>query len=80
MESQVVFKPKLFQLNRAPDSFGLAMAHEGDPLEVTRDGVTFELLPNSDYPNPAVSNFDSGCMVILDDERLLLGIIHMSSR
>ena len=62
-----------------PDSFGLAMAHEGDPLEVTRDGVTFELLPNSDYPNPAVSNFDSGCMVILDDESLFLGTIHKSS-
>ena len=52
------------------DFFGLAMAHEGDPLEVTQDGINFELL--ADYPNPDVSNFDSGCLVILDDKNLFL--------
>ena len=71
-ESGTMSEPKDYPASDYTDSFGLAMAHEGDPLEVTRDGVTFEILPNSDYPNEAVSNFDSGCMVILDDESLFL--------
>ena len=34
----------------------LAMAYYGfyGPLEVTQDGMNFELLSNSDYPNPDV--------------------------
>ena len=54
------------------DSFGLAMAHEGDPLHVTQDGITFESLAN--YPNPDVDPHagDDGCLVILDDKNLFL--------
>ena len=51
-------------------SYGLAMAHTADPLEVTQDGINFELL--ADYPNPDVVSFDSGCLVILDDKNLFL--------
>ena len=54
------------------DSFGLAMAHEGEPLHVTQDGITFESLAN--YPNPDVTMHlaDDGCLVILDDKNLFL--------
>jgi len=54
------------------DSFGLAMAHEGEPLHVTQDGITFESLAS--YPNPEVSwgAGDDGCVVILDDKNLFL--------
>ena len=48
------------------DSLGLAMAYFDDPLEVTRDGVDFELL--ADYPNgDEVFGSDSGCLVVIDD-------------
>ena len=52
----------------------LAMAYYGfyGPLEVTQDGMNFELLSNSDYPNPDVFYDDSGCLVILDDKNLFL--------
>ena len=54
------------------DSFGLAMAHQRDPLHVTQDGITFELLAS--FPNPDVHNaaFDHGYLVILDDKNLFL--------
>ena len=54
------------------DSFGLAMAHEGEPLHVTQDGITFESLAN--YPNQDVSwaADDDGCLVILDEKNLFL--------
>ena len=54
------------------DSFGLAMAYYRDPLEVTQDGINFELL--ADYPNPDVTSvsYDNGCLVILDDKNLFL--------
>ena len=53
------------------DSFGLAMAYYQDPLEVTQDGINFELL--ADYPNPDTTEFDdSGCLVILDDKNVFL--------
>ena len=53
-------------------AFGLAMAQHSDPLEVTKDGVTFELL--AEYPNPDVDDISgwSGCLVILDDKNLFL--------
>ena len=54
------------------DSFGLAMAHIGNPLEVTQDGINFELLDNSDYPNPDVPASDNGCLIILDEKNLFL--------
>ena len=48
------------------DSLGLAMAYFDAPLEVTRDGVDFELL--ADYPNgDEVFGSDSGCLVAIDD-------------
>ena len=46
-------------------SFGLAMAYGGDPLEVTHDGINFELLAD-------VTSSDGGCLVILDEKNLLL--------
>ena len=52
------------------DSFGLAMAYAGDPLEVTQDGISFELL--ADYPIDVSFSGDSGCLVILDEKNLLL--------
>ena len=53
------------------DSFGLAMAYYQDPLEVTQDGINFELL--ADCPNPDVtSSSDNGCLVILDDKNVFL--------
>ena len=54
-------------------SFGLAMAHCEDPLELTQDGIDFEL--HADYPNPDVVDngySDSGCLVILDEKNLFL--------
>merc|ERR1712117_580470 len=46
------------------DSFGLVMANRGDPLEVTQDGINFELL--AEVPT------DPGCLVILDEKNVLL--------
>ena len=61
------------------DSFGLAMANAFTPLEVTQDGVHFELL--ADYPNPDVFQADDGgCLVILDDKNVLLAGGYVSSR
>ena len=54
------------------DYFGLAMTYYDDPLEVTQDGINFELLANSDYPNLDVDDGESGCLVILDDKNLFL--------
>ena len=53
-------------------SFGLAMADaSNDALEVTEDGINFELI--ADYPNPDVADYvDSGCLVILDEKNLFL--------
>ena len=70
LESGTMSGAKDYPASDYTDFFGLAMAHEGDPLEVTQDGINFELL--ADYPNPDVSNFDSGCLVILDDKNLFL--------
>ena len=63
---------KFYHASDNTDSFGLAMAGSGAPLEVTQDGINFELLANSDYPNPDVDNGESGCLVILDDKNLFL--------
>ena len=63
---------KTFHASDYTDSFGLAMAYYDDPLEVTQDGINFELLANSNYPNPDVDNGESGCLVILDDKNLFL--------
>ena len=54
------------------DSFGLAMAYYQDPLEVTQDGINFELL--ADYPNTdgCFDGGDCGCLVILDDKNVFL--------
>merc|ERR1712154_159954 len=55
------------------DSFGLAMAQVAyyqDPLEVTQDGINFELL--AEPPNTDVREGDSGCLVILDDKNVFL--------
>ena len=51
------------------DSFGLAMAHEGDPLHVTQDGITFESLAS---PDVTLGEAQDGCLVILDDKNLFL--------
>ena len=52
------------------DSLGLAMAYFDGPLEVTKDGVDFELL--ADYPNgDEVFGSDSGCLVAIDDRNEL---------
>ena len=45
------------------------MAHTGEPLHVTQDGITFESLAN--HPNRA-NGSDDGCLVILDDKNLFL--------
>ena len=64
---------KYYHASDYTDSFGLAMAYYVDPLEVTQDGINFELLANSDYPNPDVGSYeDNGCLVILDDKNLFL--------
>ena len=53
------------------ESLGLAMAYFDDPLEVTKDGVDFELL--ADYPNgDEVFGSDSGCLVAIDDRNFVV--------
>ena len=51
-------------------SSGLVMAHEKNPTEVTMDGVFFEQL--ADYPNPDVTAFDAGCLVVIDENTFFL--------
>ena len=53
------------------DTFGFALAHYGDPLEVTFDGDTFSQLAT--YPNEEIAYYeDSGCLVVVDANTLFL--------
>merc|ERR1712224_312198 len=54
------------------DSMGLVIAFQGTPLEVTRDGISFQEL--ADYPNPEVSSasVDGGCLVVVDETNIFL--------
>ena len=59
------------------DDFGFALVDVLDPLEVTRDGVHFELL--ADFPNPdATAAYDAGCLVIVDEDSLFLATNYRS--
>ena len=64
---------KTYHASDYTESMGLAMAYwqNAAPLEVTHDGINFELLANYPYPDEIIGG-DSGCLVILDDERLFL--------
>ena len=71
LESMSGWKP--FPASDYSASFGLAMADAGKTrsLEVTQDGIVFEVL--AAYPNPeVVINGESGCLVILDEKNLFL--------
>ena len=74
VESGTMSGAKKYPASDYSASFGLAMADaSNDALEVTEDGINFELL--ADYPNPDVDvdmDVESGCLVILDEKNLFL--------
>ena len=51
-------------------STGQVMAHWEGPTEMTLDGVSFERL--AEYPNPDVTSYDAGCLVVIDDNTFFL--------
>ena len=61
---------KFFSASDFTESWGLVMAQYGLPLEVTSNGEEFQEL--AAYPNPDVVTGHAGCLVIIDDNQLLL--------
>ena len=70
VESGTMSGPKFFSALDFAESWGLVMAQYGLPLEVTKNGEDFEEL--AAYPNPDVVTGHAGCLVMIDDNQLLL--------
>ena len=62
---------KMFPAFDFDESWGLVMAYPGQPLEVTRDGQNIQNFKIG-YPNPDVTKGLCGCLVIVDENRLIL--------